>query len=514
MSSAAGSRSVELGPEQRPRLSHRPKCAWSYADDAAFLAAGYGLSPDPWQFHVLEGWLGRTAGGSRWSALSCGLSISRQNGKNAIIEVRELFGMIALGEKFAHTAHEVKTARKAFLRIASFFENPDYPELGALCTEIRRTNGQEAITLRNGGSVEFVARSKSSGRGFTVDVLVCDEAQEMSDEDLEAIMPATSASPLRDPQWIFTGTPPGPKAVGEVFGRVRGDGVSGSDPRLCWDEWSLAPSEESGGEVDLDDRAVWYATNPGLAAGRLQIDVVEGERHRFSDGGFARERLGMWETLIAKAVIDLRLWGGAAEEGGLLDPASHPAGAPVFAVDVAPARTRATIAVGGRRPDGLIHVDPIDARPGAGWVAERLLELCERHNPAAVVLEGSGGAAALGPDIEAALNGNLERLRAGEEPVEGAQPRWPLLRPGPAQMAQACGQFYDAAVERRLRHIGAPVMGTALAGATKRPLENGWAWNRKDTAVDLTPLVSCTWAVWGVLNAPPPKRRYRAAGFN
>jgi hypothetical protein len=28
-----------------------------------------------------------------------------------------------LGEKFLHTAHEVKTARKAFLRIASFFEN-------------------------------------------------------------------------------------------------------------------------------------------------------------------------------------------------------------------------------------------------------------------------------------------------------------------------------------------------------------------------------------------------------
>ena len=46
--------------------------------------------------------------------------------------------------------------------------------------------------LKNGGSIEFIARSKSSGRGFTVDVLVCDEAQELTDEQMEAIQPAIS----------------------------------------------------------------------------------------------------------------------------------------------------------------------------------------------------------------------------------------------------------------------------------------------------------------------------------
>ena len=111
--------------------------------------------------------------------------------------MRELFGIVQLGEKFLHTAHEVKTARKAFLRLASFFENTrKWPELADLVKDIRRTNGQEAIVLTNGGSVEFVARSKGSGRGFTVDVLVCDEAQELSDDALEALMPTTSAAPL------------------------------------------------------------------------------------------------------------------------------------------------------------------------------------------------------------------------------------------------------------------------------------------------------------------------------
>src|SRR5881275_1576095 len=111
----------------KPRVRRCPRSVANEVDDAVFLASSYGLTPDPWQEDVLESWLGRRSDG-RWSAATCGLAVPRQNGKNAIIEVRELFGMVALGEKFLHTAHEVKTARKAFLRISSFFENErQYP---------------------------------------------------------------------------------------------------------------------------------------------------------------------------------------------------------------------------------------------------------------------------------------------------------------------------------------------------------------------------------------------------
>jgi len=68
---------------------------------------------------VLDDWLAEKSG--RWASLTCGLSLPRQNGKNALIEVRELFGMVGRGEKFLHTAHEVKTARKAFKRLQHFF---------------------------------------------------------------------------------------------------------------------------------------------------------------------------------------------------------------------------------------------------------------------------------------------------------------------------------------------------------------------------------------------------------
>ena len=83
-----------------------------------------------------------------------------------------------------------------------------FPELNALVKEVRRTNGQEAIVLKNGGSVEFVARTKGSGRGYSVDVLVIDEAQELTEDQLAAMLPTISAS--SNPQILYTGTPPGP----------------------------------------------------------------------------------------------------------------------------------------------------------------------------------------------------------------------------------------------------------------------------------------------------------------
>lgn len=171
---------------QEPSFALVPKHAQSEGGEACALAAGYDMKPDKWQRIVLEGWLA-TDSKLQWAASDCGCAVPRQNGKNAILEFTELYLAAILGMKILHTAHEVKTCRKHFLRMKYYFENArKFPELAELVTYIRATNGQEAIVLKNGGSIEFIARSKSSGRGFTVDVLVCDEAQELTDEQMEA----------------------------------------------------------------------------------------------------------------------------------------------------------------------------------------------------------------------------------------------------------------------------------------------------------------------------------------
>lgn len=470
------SRSVSEIASQAPRLRLAPRAVKTYGDLAADFAADYGLKPDPWQQLILDDWLAESKG--RWASLTCGLSVPRQNGKNAALEVRELFGMVGRGEKILHTAHQVKTAQKHFRRLKHFFgkkvDDPgaNFPELNALVTEIRNVNGQEAIILANGGSVEIVARSQGSGRGFTVDVLVCDEAQDMSDDDLEAVMPATSSAPLGNPQWIFTGTPPGPKANGEVFIRVRDEALAGKAKRLTWHEWSVEVRD--GEEIDLDDRTLWHAVNPALVSGRLQMDVVEGERARFSADGFARERLGMWDKAVSKAVIDSVVWRNHGDaESQVLDPVA-------IALDVAPMNATASLAVAGERADGRKHVEVVKNQRGTAWVVDALVKLNE-NDPCIIALDPAGGAGALLPAIEAA---GLEVHKVSAR-----------------EMAQACVGFHQAFTEGDAVHIEQPILTAALGAASKRDLAGLFAWNRKDANTDITPLVSATLALWAFAHA-------------
>src|SRR5688500_12253623 len=85
------------------------------AEDAVEYAAFYGLEADEWQEITCQSWMRKRKG--RWCASTWAITVSRQNGKNGSLEIVELYGTAELGLKFLHTAHEVKTARKAFSRL-------------------------------------------------------------------------------------------------------------------------------------------------------------------------------------------------------------------------------------------------------------------------------------------------------------------------------------------------------------------------------------------------------------
>lgn len=460
--------------EQRPLVHLSPaRVDESDAADAIALGAAYGLKPDPWQETVLRDWLARRRD-SKWAASKCGLAVPRQNGKNAVIEVRELFGMVVLGEKWLHTAHEVKTARKAFLRLASFFENErKYPELAELVAEVRKTNGQEAIVLTNGGSVEFVARSKGSGRGFTVDGIVLDEAQELVDEALEALLPTTSAGPLRNAQHIYTGTPPGPKVNGEVFKRLRAAGHDGKDKRLSWIEWGMALSLA---DLDLDDRALWARANPGLGF-RLGIPEIEGERTQFSDEGFARERGGMWDEEGSLREISAAAWAAVA------DPSVDVrlVRAPVLALDVAPNHASASIVAAGVADFPILEL--VETRRGASWLPARAAELREQYG-AVVALNSAGPIGSLIPA--------LEELGVEFVDVRGAD------------YTKACGLLAATVNGRALRHHNEPEFTTAILGLKARRNGDGFSWTRAGSSVDITPIVAASVALWAASLERPP----------
>ena len=469
-----------------------PRWRLSEGEDAAFLSQSYGLSPDEWQSLVVDDVLAVRADG-RWVSSRCGLSVPRQNGKNGVLEIVELYKMVVLGRRILHTAHEVKTSRKAFLRLCAFFENRQSPELAAMVKEIRRTNGQEAIVLHEkecdrqprcgceGASCEFIARSKGSGRGFTVDDLVMDEAQELDDFAYAALLPTISAAPSGNPQQIICGTPPGPRDSGEVFTRLRKDALSGRSQRTLWLEWSFDP------DADTADRSQWAQANPALGV-RLGVQVVEDEYAAMDDATFLRERGGAWAVDGTRKVVPDHVW------AGLSDPASQPADRLAMAIDMAPEGASACIGVAGKRADDRWHVELIEQREGSMWVVERAASVALRHGFGAVVVDGASPAMAL-----------VEPLRAKGLTVTVT---------GARDMGQACGSFYRLLMEDGLRHVGQPQLAMSMSVARKRAIgsEGMWGWGRAVSGADISPTVVVTLALWGAMSTGAKVQKRQRTG--
>jgi Phage Terminase len=469
MTSRTVARPVPLG-EQRPRLLSVPPFDVSEGRKAADLADLAGLHLDEWQRFVLEQGLGRAGG--KWSAFEVALIVSRQNGKGSVLEALELAALFLFDDVrlILHSAHEFKTAAEAFLRIRALIA--DNPMFERRVERVRTGAGTESIELKDGKRLRFVARTSGSGRGFSADLVILDEAFNLGDDAMAALLPTLSARP--DPQVWYTSTAGEPTSV--QLGRVRDRGISGSDPSLAFMEWSVDPDD-----YDPGDLGGWAKANPGLGL-RITAEHVTRERAALAPDMFARERLGvgLYPTDLADAwqVISRDAWAACLDEGSVpCDPVA-------FAADAMPGGSHASIGVAGRRVDGLPHVEVVDHRPGTAWVVPRLLELVRKHNPCCVVVDPTGQAGSLVAALEA----------------EGVE----VTKPAARDAAAACGQFFEAVTDSgTLRHRGDAALSVALGGAQSRPLSDSWAWARRSAHVDISPLVAVTLALWGhAENAP------------
>ena len=485
---------------QEPRVRLRPPTLFDTSDgeEAIELAAGYGLTADEWQEGIIVGWMARRKDG-RLAAGTCGTSVARQNGKNGVVEIIQLHKLALQGRKILHTAHEVKTARKAFKRLLSFFDNKrKYPELAAMVKEIRRTNGQEAIILHELDaecseecgcvedkcpSIEYVARSRGSGRGFTVDDLFCDEAQELSDEQLEALMPTIASAPQGDSQVFYLGTPPGPKSNGEVFTRIRKAAVEGKDRRLCWDEWSI-PDDMHTDEAMRHWKEFVFDTNPALGI-RLQFDVVLEEHKNMSPEGFCRERLGRWDTANkVPPAFDYKHWLTLSSVEGPSAAAKR-----CFAVRFAVDGSAVGLAAASREGRGLAHVEAIMMLQGMypqlilDWVLERVGRASQ------IVVDGRDGA---GDFVQA--------LRDEKVPARM------IWTPNTEQVITAHSMLDGAVKSARLTHKNQPILNAQVQDVARRKIgmNGGFGWVPRDPNGSAVLIDAVTLAYWAVMTT---KRR-------
>lgn len=430
---------------QKPTFAVEPKRAYSDGPDAAELTAAYAFNLDEHQRLILDAWLGRDED-DRYTATSCGVSEPRQNGKNAVLESREAYGIAVNGESILHTAHRVDTARKAFLRLVQFFERPGNEDMNALVANVRRTNGQESITLINGGMIEFSSRVNGGARGSTYDVVVFDEAQELTDDQMESIMSTMAAAPSGNRQLIYTGTPPSPVSPGTVFRRVRKTAHEHASDKLSWHEWSV---DEIG---DVHDVNRWYLTNPALGT-RLDEEFTLEECTTLSEEGFARERLGWWDdrTQGANPIIDTSKWAACAVDDPF-EPDDKERMA--FGVKFTPDGKTFALSVAIRHPDRPTYIQGIRSgevdNGGLAWLAHWIAD--RKQQCAMCFIDGKSNTETL-----------YRKLRD-----EYGFPQKAMRTLTTNEVCASASMFVNALDEKRIAHVDQEDMDMSATFAQKR----------------------------------------------
>lgn len=457
------------------------------------LAEDAKLYLDPWQQLAMHHSLVEDDEG-RWAALDVVLNVARQNGKGGFLEARQLGEVILFGGQLViHTAHQFNTAQESFLRLDRVIEG-SY-SLSRRVKRARRSHGEEGFEFFSGARIRFLARGGDSGRGFSGDLVLMDEAMKLRAAPIGALMPVLSARP--NPQLVYTGSA-GLGAESEQLALLRARAMAEGepDPSLCYLEHSIAPhvkecpTDPEGRIVcdqhdDRGEERSFARANPALGI-RIRTAYVLQEMRSMRPDLFDRERLGDGDypevTDETWQVIPKAKW------EALEDAKSRPGDPVAFAIDTNPERTWTAISVAGASGDG-VHAEVVAHRPGTDWVVDYVTERDTKWGPCAWVIDEGGPAGSLVPAIRKALKYEDDEDREDRSEL--------VICPKVRELTQACGQFYDRVEDGTLRHLGQAPLTAALAGARKRELGDAWAWTRKSDGVDVSPLVSGTYAVWG-----------------
>ena len=463
-----------LSGSQDPRFLSRPAGAvGSAGPEAVALAASAGLVLLPWQELVLDVALSEDGAGF-CASFEVGLVVPRQNGKGGVLEAAELYWLFLddAVELVTHTAHRFDTSLEHFNRIRALVETT--PDLMAEVRRISDTNGKERIELKNGKRLQFKARAKGGGRGFSGDRVVLDEAFYIT--DLGSLIPTMSARP--DPQLWWTSSAPLPQLESDALRRVIKRGRAGD---IAYLEWSNVKG------ADLDDRAVWAESNPSLGAliGAEFVAVLE--RATLTDEEFGRERLGIFpdpdeDTEVPGwLVIGEDAWKacGTDETAKQSEKPGWLVGAVTLAVEVRPDRSSATVVAAGECREGGIGVEPVASGVGVGWIVAEVQALCERGDVATVVVDEGGPAGVLIDPL----------IAAGVD----------VTRVAFADVKQATAEFFDAVTATEVVHRDRPELSEAVGWAQKRPAGDTWLIDRKGPH-DASPLVAAVLARHGHLS--------------
>lgn len=459
--------SAPLKGSARPRIAP-PIPAKSDHKALIEVGAELGFIYLPWQETAARYTEALTPDGRHLFREYCEL-VARQNGKTKKL-VPQIVKRLRAARRIMHTAQNRDLPREVFAEVADIIsqEKGMFRERNGRPMKPRFANGQEEITLANGGRYKIVAPTRGGARGGTNDDVIVDELREMETfEFIGAAKPTMTASP--DPQIQYYSNAGEAKSVvlNAIIARA------GKDPQLAFLEWSAAPSRA------MDDPRGWAEANPALGHFETMYDYLAGEYRTAKLEGtlsiFEVEHLCRPQATTRPQLVSPAVW--AASQAPLGKPMR-----PMSAISLHPSGSRASAATAWQQADGtmacyvLADVSPVDV-------------------------------GLFGPDLRATFT-KLGAARIGYDPMTDGELAKHLPRAekrNGRDFANDCATFVRLVELGKLRWDGIDI-GPALAWTTRKDHESG-AWYAVPVSDEqpITPVLAVIRAV-GMAAGPRPIR--------
>lgn len=265
MTGSTLSRAQSPASSAEPRLRRVLPYADTIGDVAVAAAPSMGYELVPWQSQLLLD-MGAVDSRGKWVHPRVGISVQRQQGKSVDLIVWVAVLASLAGYKVLWIDHNYSTTMEMLERFRKIFGRKPGDRVHGMpgwrdrLSDVCSQTGQEWMAFSSGGVIQFSTRTKSSRLGFSFDVVVYDEAQELRNEHTQVINPTTTSGAMHNLQLIYAGTPTRAGSPAETFRDLREQAWEGGEKAddLLWLEYGVA---EVG---DIWDRSRWPKVMPSL----------------------------------------------------------------------------------------------------------------------------------------------------------------------------------------------------------------------------------------------------------
>lgn len=434
--------------------------------------------------------------------------VARQQGKTMMSEILALFFLYALGVNLIiGTSTNLDAAEEVWDGVVDIAESND--ELAEEIEDIKRSSGRKTITLSGRRRYRITAANRKGARGKSGDLILLDELREHQDFSAWSAVTKTTMARPNALVWCMSNAGDGSSVVlrnlrMKAHARIGDpDGINSSlgssavdmeeledfdDDTLGIFEWSAHPNAK------VTNRDEWALANPSLGYGFVTERSLASACATDPADEFKTECLCQWVTAAVKPPFPIGAW----EKGQDNDSQIAPDSPLWWGVDVSDDRNRSSIAVCGMRADRTWHAELVEYRVGVGWLQGWFAERAQKYNGMRVALQVKGSPVAAMADIIGAVDG-VEIV-----PCQGAD------------VAGWCGRLWDAVAacddasnsdSVPVFHRSQPALDLAANIAATRPLGDGaWAWDRKKSLEDISPLVAVTMAHGAATSVEKVKR--------